>query len=125
MVKEEKTINSASRETKVQIQVKKDQDVLIVSVAGRIDTLSAPEFQKRMEDFLDQGEKGILMDFGKLEYVSSAGLRSILVAAKKAKSLGGCVSCCSLQEMVRKVFDISGFTGMLPVFDSLEEALKQ
>ena len=125
MVKEKKTANSASREAKVQIQVKKDQNVLIVSVEGRMDTLSAPEFQKRMEDLLDQGEKGILMDFGKLEYVSSAGLRSILVAAKKAKSLGGRVSCCSLQEMVKKVFDISGFTGILPVFDSQEEALKQ
>ena len=109
----------------MQIQAKKDQNVLIVSVEGRMDTVSAPEFQKRLEDLLDQGETGILMDFGKLEYVSSAGLRSILVAAKKAKSLGGTVSCCSLQDMVRKVFDVSGFTGMLPVFDSLEEALKQ
>lgn len=109
----------------MQIQAKKDQKVLIVAVEGRMDTVSAPEFQKKMEDLLDQGETGIVMDFGKLEYVSSAGLRSILVAAKKAKSLGGQVSCCSLQEMVRKVFDISGFTAMLPVFDSLEDALKQ
>jgi anti-anti-sigma factor len=109
----------------VQINVTKGQNVLIVSVEGRMDTVSAPEFQERMEDLLDQGETGILMDFGKLEYVSSAGLRSILVAAKKAKSLGGMVSCCSLQDMVRKVFDISGFTAMLPVFDSVEDALKQ
>ena len=109
----------------MQINVTKGQNVLIVSVEGRMDTVSAPEFQKRIEDLLDQGETGICMDFGKLEYVSSAGLRSILVAAKKAKSLGGCVSCCSLQEMVRKVFDISGFTGMLPVYDSVDDALKQ
>jgi anti-anti-sigma factor len=125
VVKEKKTINRASLEAKVQIDVKKDQKVLIVSVQGRMDTVSAPEFQKRMEDLLDQGETGIVMDFGNLEYVSSAGLRSILVAAKKAKSLGGGVSCCSLQDMVRKVFDVSGFTGLLPVFDSMEEALKQ
>ena len=109
----------------MQINVTKGQNVLIVSVEGRMDTVSAPEFQERMEDLLEQGETGILMDFGKLEYVSSAGLRSILVAAKKAKSLGGCVSCCSLQDMVRKVFDISGFTSMLPVFDSVDDALKQ
>jgi anti-anti-sigma factor len=125
VVKEKKTINRASLEAEVQIDVKKDQKVLIVSVQGRMDTVSAPEFQKRMEDLLDQGETGIVMDFGNLEYVSSAGLRSILVAAKKAKSLGGRVSCCSLQDMVRKVFDVSGFTGLLPVFDSMEEALKQ
>jgi anti-anti-sigma factor len=125
VLKEKQLTNRADLEAKVQIQVKKDHNVLIVSVEGRMDTVSAPEFQKRMEELLDQGETGLLMDFGRLEYVSSAGLRSILVAAKKAKSLGGCVSCCSLQDMVRKVFDISGFTSMLPVFDSLEDALKR
>ncbi|MGB6063324.1 MAG: STAS domain-containing protein [Desulfomonilaceae bacterium] len=109
----------------MQINVRMDQNLLIVSVEGRMDTVSAPEFQQRMEELLDREGKGILMDFEKLEYVSSAGLRSILIAAKKAKSLGGQVSCCSLQDMVRKVFDVSGFTGMLPVYDSLEDALNR
>ena len=109
----------------MQIDVKKSHDLLIVSVEGRMDTVTAPEFQQRMEELLDQERKGILMDFGRLEYVSSAGLRSILVTAKKAKSLGGQVSCCSLQDMVKKVFDVSGFTGMLPVYDSLEDALNR
>jgi anti-anti-sigma factor len=109
----------------VQINVKKECNVLIVSVEGRIDTISAPEFQDRMEVLLDQNEKGIIMDFERLEYVSSAGLRSILIVAKKVKSSGGRFSCCSLQDMVRKVFDISGFTAMLPVYGSREEALNQ
>lgn len=108
----------------MHIHVKKDQNVLIVFVEGRIDTVTAPDFQARMEELLDQGEKGLLIDLQKLEYVSSAGLRSILITAKKAKSLGGCVSCCSLQDMVRKVFEISGFTKMIPVFDSLEDGLR-
>ncbi len=109
----------------MRIDVKKDQNLLIVSVEGRMDTVSAPEFQQRMEELLDREGQGILMDFERLEYVSSAGLRSILIAAKKAKSLGGQVSCCSLQDMVKKVFDVSGFTGMLPVYDSLEDALNR
>ena len=109
----------------MQINVEKEGGMLIVSVDGRIDTVSAPEFQTKMEELLDQAKIGILMDFEKLEYVSSAGLRSILIVAKKVKSLGGCVSCCSLQDMVKKVFDISGFTGMLPVYCSRKEALNQ
>lgn len=108
----------------MQINVRKDQDLLIVSVDGRMDTVTAPDFQQRMQELLNQGETRIIMDFGSLEYVSSAGLRSILFTAKKAKAAGGVVSCCALQTMVRKVFDVSGFTTMIPVFDSLEDAVK-
>jgi anti-anti-sigma factor len=97
---------------------------LIVSVDGRMDTVTAPDFQDRMQELLNQGEKEILMDFGNLEYVSSAGLRSILFTAKKAKAAGGAVSCYGLQTMVKKVFDVSGFTAMIPVFDSLEDAVR-
>jgi anti-sigma B factor antagonist len=109
----------------VHISIRKDGGILIVSVDGRIDTLSASEFQSRMEELMNRDEKSVVLDLEKLQYVSSAGLRAILVAAKKAGSLGKGLSCCSLQEMVGKVFDVSGFTGMIPVFDSLEEALNQ
>jgi len=52
-------------------------------------------------------------------------LRSILVVAKKAKAAGGNVSCCALQSMVKKVFDLAGFAAMIPVFDSVEDALNR
>ncbi|MBI4962349.1 MAG: STAS domain-containing protein [Desulfomonile tiedjei] len=109
----------------MQISVRKDSETLVVSVQGRMDTLSAPEFDSKMEGLFGQGEKKVVLDFGKLEYVSSAGLRSILVAAKKAKAAGGSVCCCDLQSMVKKVFDLSGFAAMVPVFDSVEEALSR
>lgn len=109
----------------MEISVRNDQDTVIVSVAGRMDTLSSPEFQTRMEELLQQGLQRIVLDFGRLEYVSSAGLRSILVTAKKAKNQGGTAICCALQPMVRKVFDVSGFTALVPVFDSVDEALAE
>lgn len=115
---------AAVQEGRVQVKVRKDQDLLIVSVDGRIDTVSAPGFQKKMEELLDQGERRIVMDFECLEYISSAGLRSILFTAKKAKAAGGAVACCSLQTMVNKVFEVSGFFHMIPVFGSLDEAVK-
>lgn len=107
----------------MRIDVDKHEAAVIVSVDGRIDTVSAQEFQDKVEELLDEGAKMIVLDFEKLQYVSSAGLRSILVAARKAKSRGGAVSCCSLQTMVRKVFDLSGFTSMITVFDSRQQAL--
>jgi anti-sigma B factor antagonist len=109
----------------VEISFGKRHDALIVSVAGRMDGVSAPEFDSKMEELFNQGEKGIVLDFERLEYMSSAGLRSILLIAKKAKAAGGKVSCCALQPMVRKVFELAGFAGMIPVFDSLEDALNQ
>jgi len=113
-----------TQEASVEITVSKNENALVVSVDGRIDTLTAAVFQSKMEEVLNQGEKRVILDFEKVEYVSSAGLRSILFAAKKAWTSGGKVCCCSLQRMVRTVFDVSGFTAMIPVFDSLEEALK-
>ncbi len=109
----------------MQISVRKADDTLIVAVDGRLDTLTAPEFQKKLEELLDQGERKVLLDLKDLQYVSSAGLRSILVGAKKAKMLGGGLSCCHLQPLVRKIFEVSEFTRLIPVFDSLEQALNQ
>ena len=109
----------------MQIGISKSDDTLVVSVEGRMDTVSAPEFDTRIEELLNQGEKGFVLDFGKLEYVSSAGLRSILVASKKAKAAGGDVCCCDLQTMVKKVFDLADFASIIPVFDSIEDALNR
>jgi len=107
----------------VEITVSKDQNAMIVSVAGRMDTVTAPDFQNKMEEVLGQGQKEILVDFEKLEYISSAGLRAVLMAAKQAKAGGGTFLCCGLRDMVKKVFNISGFSSMIPVFDSVDEAL--
>lgn len=108
----------------MRIDFRKDDGILIISVDGRIDTLSAPEFQNRMEELMEREETNVILNLEKLQYVSSAGLRAVLVSAKKAAASGKKLSCCSLQEMVRKVFDISGFTGIIPVFDSLEDAVR-
>lgn len=107
----------------MEISVRKEKDTLIVSVIGRMDTISSPDLQQKIEEFLDQGERQILIDFQKLDYICSSGLRSTLISAQKARTAGGKLSCCTLRGVVRKVFDISGFTTMLPIFDSVEDAL--
>jgi len=76
-----------------------------------------------MEQLLEEGALNLVLDLAAVEYVSSAGLRSILVTAKKARNQGGAATCCTLQPMVRQVFDVAGFTRMVQVFDSLNDAL--
>lgn len=109
----------------MQISVRKADSTLVVSVEGRLDTLTANEFRTRIEELLDQGGLKIILDLGKLQYVSSAGLRSILIGAKKAKMSGGGLCCCALQPLVSQVFEVSEFSKVIPVFDSLERALNQ
>jgi anti-sigma B factor antagonist len=106
----------------VEIDVRSDGSALVVSVTGRIDTLSSSEFQKRMEELLEQAPQQLVLDLCRLEYVSSAGLRSIIVITKKIVSQGGKLACCALQPVVRDVFEVSGINTKIPVFDSVNEA---
>ncbi len=103
----------------------KQGDWMIVSVEGRMDTVSAPEFDKIVQQRILEGSSRLIVDFSKLDYISSAGLRSILLAGKTSKAKGGELACCGLKGVVKKVFDISGFHKLLPVFDATEDVLNR
>ncbi|GEM_PF-132091 len=111
-------------EGQVKINLSKSADRAIVVVEGRLDTVSAPDFGSQLQQWISDGETRFVLDLADLEYVSSAGLRTILVLAKEAKAQGGEVCCCRVQGLVKQVFDVSGFSSIIPVFDSLEGALK-
>ena len=99
-------------------------DRAIVSVEGRLDTVTATDFENQVHQWIAQGESRFVFDFADLEYVSSAGLRTILALAKKVKAQGGEVTCCSLKGLVKQVFDVSGFSSIIPTFETVERALE-
>ncbi len=103
----------------------KQKSAVIVSIKGRMDAVSAPEFEKRLEEWIDNGESKFVIDFCDLDYISSAGLRSILATAKKLKTKDGWIFLAELKEVVKEVFEISGFSSIIPIYDSVEEALSQ
>ena len=109
----------------MKITKRKENDVVVVSVQGRLDASSSPEFEKELEQFIDQGEKDFVVDFEELDYISSAGLRSILVLAKKLRVKDGQIFLATLQDTVEAVFDLAGFSKMIPIFESTEEALEK
>lgn len=98
-------------------------NIAVVKVEGRMDTVSAPQFEKSMQEWMGQGHKDFVVDLSRLDYISSSGLRSVLVVAKKAQAAGGCMACCSVQGVVKKVFEVSGFSNILPIYESLETAI--
>lgn len=74
--------------------------------------------------FLSAGKKCFILDFNRLDYISSAGLKVLLMAAKKTSGIGGKLALSSLKEHVKEVFDIAGFTAIFPICSTREDATR-
>lgn len=85
---------------------------LNVAVEGRLDTSTAPELEKELSDLA--GVKELVLDFSKLEYVSSAGLR-VLLASQKAMNAQGKMLIKNVNETIMEVFEITGFADILTI----------
>jgi anti-anti-sigma factor len=107
----------------MKIDMHDEGDVKVVRFEGKLDTNTTPEAEVRLGEILEQGARKIVIDFEDLDFVSSAGLRILLATAKKLGACGGALRVCSLNETVRDIFDISGFSTLLRVFDDEQEAL--
>ncbi len=110
-------------ENAMEITTRKEKRIVVVSLQGRLDAVTAPELEKRLFALIDQGESLFLLNMKGLEYISSAGLRSILAAAKKLKEKQGKIVFGGLGGTVKEVFEISGFLSIFAAFDSEEAAL--
>lgn len=107
----------------MNIQETKNGKVSILGVEGRLDSMTALDFEKQLGKLIDAGSVFIALDCAKLDYVSSAGLRAILSAAKKAKQAGGKLAIGSPSRQVGEILDIAGFASILPIFKTIAEAI--
>ena len=85
---------------------------LTIGLEGRLDTTTAPELEKELNGLNDVNE--LTLDFGKLEYISSAGLR-VLLAAHKIMSRKGGMKVTNVNEIVNEVFEVTGFSDILTI----------
>ncbi len=100
------------------------KDYVVVAVEGRMDAVSAPEFERFVSGVIDEGALKIILDFEGLDYISSAGLRSVLIVAKKIQSKEGEILVVSLRDTVKEIFEISGFSTIIPIHLSVDTALE-
>ena len=107
----------------MEVALRKEDNTMVVSVKGRMDAVSAADFEKILEDQLTAGETRFILDFNDLEYISSAGLQCILSAAKQLEPKQGQIALAALKGMVREVFEISGFSSIFPIYESVDAAL--
>ena len=98
--------------------------VLIVKLEGRLDGSNSTSVEQELRSLIEGGEQKLLLDLTSLDYVSSAGLRVFLVAAKHIRSIRGGFALCAMKDPVREIFEISGFLEMMPAFSNQSEALK-
>ncbi len=108
----------------MEFETTKQENAIVIKVTGRMDAVTAPEFENACSPHVEAREKLLVADLSNLEYISSAGLRSILSTAKKMKANSGEIRFCNLNGMVQEVFSISGFSSMFTICETLEEALK-
>ncbi|MBI5307495.1 MAG: STAS domain-containing protein [Planctomycetes bacterium] len=97
---------------------------IILDIEGQFNAITYHELEKRLNSLIGKGEKRFLLNLSGLDYISSAGLRVLLVAAKKLTSCNGQIVLASLKDQVRKVFDTAGFSAFFPMFDTREDAMR-
>ena len=107
----------------MKIDMQDKEDVKVARFEGKLDTNTTPEAEAQLGELLERGATKILVDFKDLDFVSSAGLRILLATAKKLGSRGGALRVCGLNETVQDIFDISGFSTLLRVFDNEQDAM--
>jgi serine/threonine-protein kinase RsbW len=108
----------------MEITTDTENSVTVVGLSGNLDSNTAPQAQQALEGVLAHGAKKVAIDFTALDYISSAGLRVLLGAAKKLTGAGGGLRLFGLNETVREVFEISGFATILAVYTTRAEALR-
>lgn len=107
----------------MEIGERRDGDILILSPAGRIDNDTSPNFQTRLLAALTPPTAAVLVDFSEVEYISSAGLRALMMGSKQSKASKGRLAVAALGPVVKEIFEISRFSLVVEVFDTPADAL--
>lgn len=99
------------------------QGILIAIILGRIDSSNADEFQKVLEAEINSADHALLLDFERVSYISSAGLRVGLIMAKQFKAPSKQFGLCALSDSVREVVVASGFDEIISIYESRDAAI--
>jgi stage II sporulation protein AA (anti-sigma F factor antagonist) len=98
-------------------------ETLVIAARGRVDSVSSGELERRLVGHLDAGVRHVVVDLAGVEYISSAGLRVLLLTAKRLKPPLGVLVLCGLGPGVRAVLELAGFTSLFTVEPDREHAL--
>jgi anti-anti-sigma factor len=107
----------------MKVEITDEGPVTILSIVGRMDATTAHYFDEGVKNLLVPGRERLLIDLSRLDFISSAGLRSLLTLAKDCQKNGLKLAFCALNSMVGEVFRISGFTSIFTIHPDRATAL--
>jgi anti-anti-sigma factor len=99
------------------------EHVAAICLAGKLDAVATAGVEQRLLEIVDGGATTLILDLAQLDYISSAGLRVLIVVGKKLRGKRGQLLLCSVQRHVKEVLDLSGFSAIFPLYATIEEAL--
>ena len=109
----------------MEVREEQQGDVTIVAANGRIDSTTAKGFGERLTGLIRSGSRQVIIDLSEVAYISSAGLRSLLVAGKLIDDNDGQLFLCGLSREIQRLFDLSGFTDLFSISASRDESIAQ
>ena len=107
----------------VQVKWERKDSILIGMLIGHIDSSNADRFQRIVESGIDSEDRALILDFERVFFISSAGLRISLIISRKFNESGKKFGVCALSDPIRNVLAISGFDQVIPIYDSRAEAI--
>ncbi len=107
----------------MKVNLEHTDDFLEIQIEGRVDATSVADFEALTLEEVSNEVKAVLINFDQVEYISSAGLRSILKIAKICQEKKTAMCCFKMQPPVFEVFKISGFSSIINIFESKEAAI--
>ncbi len=107
----------------MQITTQNSDNITTATLTGRMDAMTTVEFDRWFSKHLNNGESKFVLDLHGLDYISSAGLRSILSSSKQLNEKNGRLLICCLKGAVEEVFRMSGFLTIFHTFATAEEAI--
>jgi anti-anti-sigma factor len=107
----------------VEIKEEKRGKVKIVGLRGKLDANSSQAVEKQLLALLNQGEDRLVLDFSELTYMSSLGLRVLMMVAKNIKKVNGKLALAGLNDHIYEIFKIARFTNIFSIYPSSDEAV--
>ncbi|MEO5357541.1 MAG: STAS domain-containing protein [Nitrospirae bacterium YQR-1] len=111
------------KEGNLTFEFKKEHGALVITMTGSMDSLSASEFAKVIDEKLNSGENIFIVNLNSLDHLSSAGLRNIVIILKKLDTIGKKICFVSSNDDVNRIFKMAGlYNSLIKIFDSEEAA---
>ena len=104
------------------MELKKTDDIVVVYLKNRLDATNAPRLQNEIVPMINENENKFILNMQELEYISSGGLRLIVLMIKKIKQYEGNLILTNLHPFVENIIDMTGFTQLLTIANNEEEA---